>query len=54
MAKDGEIVRRGRGRYILPGSPEPVSKVSKNPKRQQAFDGAPLNDTLDTLEEGAY
>jgi hypothetical protein len=55
MAKDCEIERRGRGRYVLPGTPKPVSEVSESPKRRQAIDETTVNtasDTSDTSDRG--
>lgn len=58
MAKAGEIERRGRGRYVLPGTPlsKPPSEASESPKRRQTIDGKGViraSDTSDTSDGGA-
>jgi len=54
MATDRKIERRGRGMYVLPGTPippKPVSEASESPVRRrvrkQAIDKALLNEVLD-------
>jgi AAA domain len=54
MAEAGEIVRRGRGKYVLPGTP--MSRVSGSKDGAQTTDGTRLNcdqGDPDTPDKGA-
>jgi hypothetical protein len=50
MARDGEIEWRARGKYVLPGTPKPVSEVSESPKRRQTTDETAINAASDTSD----